>query len=217
MLPAFPPPAGQTVLIEPQDIGHHAALGPVSGVVEASDDDGLAIAGVTPSQLPEGTEVVANIFAPEALYRIRAGAHWLTPERLTLDPIHDMERIQRRRWSRHEVHLDVTLSPQGGGEAAPGVKGRTLDIGMGGVRVETGSLLPAGADVRVILMLPDGAPLVARASVVGVEDRGDIFEYRLAFDGLDELDTTNLAALLDPQSVAADIRRKAATGRHRDH
>jgi hypothetical protein len=219
MLLAFPPPAGQVALIEPQELRWpaDAKLGPVSGVVEAGDGDTLTIVGVSPPDLPEGTEVTVSIFAPEALYRIRAGAHWLSSDRLTLDPIHDVERVQRRRWSRHELHLDVRLAPLDRAGHTPGIEGRTLDIGLGGVRIETGTRLPFGPDLSVILMLPDGAPLVARASVVATDDRDGWFEYRLAFDALDEVDTANLAALLDPQSTAADIRRKAATGRARGH
>jgi hypothetical protein len=219
VLLAFPPPAGQVALIERQELRWpaDAKLGPVSGVVEAGEGDTLTIVGVAPPDLPEGTEVTVSIFAPEALYRIRACARWLSSDRLTLDPIHDVERIQRRRWSRHELCLDVTLAPLDRVGRDTGIEGRTLDIGLGGVRVETETRLPFGPDLSVILMLPDGAPLVARASVVASEDRDGSFEYRLAFDTLDEVDTTNLAALLDPHATAADIRRKASTGRARGH
>ena len=88
---------------------------------------------------------------------------------------------------------------------------------MGGLRVGTSIPFSAGTTVSLTLMLPDGAPLVARATVVASDARNGSFELRLAFDQLDDLDTTNLAALLDPQSTAADIRRKAASGANRDH
>jgi hypothetical protein len=82
---------------------------------------------------------------------------------------------------------------------------------MGGLRVATSQRLPPGEDVTVILPMPDGGPLVARTTVVAVDVRGDTVEYRLAFDQLDELDTTNLSALLDPKAASAEIRRKAAS------
>jgi hypothetical protein len=166
---------------------------------------------------------MVSVFSPDALYRIRAGVRWVGPGRLAIDPVHDVEQIQRRRWPRHELHLDITLVPladaatTSADHGAPGVAGRTLDIGMGGLRVETPLQFSAGTTVSLTLMLPDGAPLVARATVVASDGRNGSFEHRLAFDQLDDLDTTNLAALLDPRSTAADIRRKAASGANREH
>jgi hypothetical protein len=217
--------SGHTALIEPEEIG---PLGrryaePLTGTVGDDDNEHLTIVGVSPPDIADGTEVMVSVFSPEALYRIRAGVRWVDPSRLAIDPVHDIEQIQRRRWPRHELHLDVTLivladdvtgSPDPG---AKGVAGRTLDIGMGGLRVGTSIPFSAGTTVSVTLMLPDGVPLVARATVVASVARNGSFEHRLAFDQLDDLDTTNLAALLDPRSTAADIRRKAASGANRDH
>jgi hypothetical protein len=221
--------SGHTALIEPEE---HSALGrryaePLTGTVDNGDDgdDGpLIIVGVSPSDIADGTEVMVSVFSPDALYRIRAGVRWVGPGRLAIDPVHDVEQIQRRRWPRHELHLDVTLLLLADAAAASstdhgalGVAGRTLDIGMGGLRVETPVQFSAGTTVSLTLMLPDGAPLVARATVVASDSRNGSFEHRLAFDQLDDLDTTNLAALLDPRSTAADIRRKAASAASRDH
>ncbi len=216
--------SGHTALIEPEEFG---PLGwryakPLTGLVDDASHDHLTIVGVSPADLVDGTEVMISVFSPEALYRIRAGVHWIDPRRLAIDPIHDIEQIQRRRWPRHELHLDVTLFPPPDetlplpAQGAHGVAGRTLDIGMGGLRIETSVLFPAGTSVSVTLMLPDGAPLVTRTTVVATHPRDGTFEHRLAFDQLDDLDTTNLVALLDPHRAAADIRRKAATGPARD-
>jgi PilZ domain len=212
---SFHPIAGEVALIEregPDRPGGHGPE-PMAGVVDSGSDEILMIVGVDSSGLPEGTHVLVSIFAREALYRIRATAHWASPERLALDPVDEVERIQRRRWPRHPIELDVTLASLDGPDPnVGGVPGRTLDIGMGGLRVETNHRLPPGEDLTIILTLPDGAPLVARTTVVAVQVRGDVFEYRLAFDQLDELDTTNLIALLDPKNASAEIRRKAASG-----
>lgn len=213
---SFHPIAGEVALIEREGPDRPGAHGPepMAGVVDSGSDEVLTIVGVDPSGLPEGTHVLVSIFAREALYRIRGTAHWAGAERLALDPVFDVERIQRRRWPRHPIELDVTLASLDGPDPhVGGVPGRTVDIGMGGLRVETNHRLPPGEDLTVILTLPDGAPLVARTTVVAVHARDDVFEYRLAFDQLDELDTTNLIALLDPKNASAEIRRKAASGR----
>ena len=47
-----------------------------------------------------------------------------------------------------------------------------------------------------MLTLPDGIRLVARTTVVYAYVKDDIFEYRLAFDQLDEIDVTRLTALV---------------------
>jgi hypothetical protein len=214
--------SGQTALIEPEEIGPLGRRNAeaLTGTVGDGDNEHLTIVGVSPTDIADGTEVMVSVFSPDALYRIRAGVHWVGPSRLAIDPVHDIEQIQRRRWPRHELHLDVTLvaladdSPD---HPTPGVAGRTLDIGMGGLRVETSVPFSAGTTVRLTLMLPDGAPLVALATVVASDARNGSFEQRLAFDQLDDLDTNNLAALLDPRSTAADIRRKAASGASREH
>jgi hypothetical protein len=47
-----------------------------------------------------------------------------------------------------------------------------------------------------MLTLPDGIRLVARTTVVYAYVKDDIFEYRLAFDQLDDVDVTSLTAPL---------------------
>lgn len=47
-----------------------------------------------------------------------------------------------------------------------------------------------------MLTLPDGIRLVARTTVVYAYVQGDVFEYRLAFDQLDEIDASRLTALV---------------------
>jgi hypothetical protein len=205
--------SGRVAVIEPEEFG---ALGwryaaPVAGLVGDSDHGHLTIVGLAAPELVDGTEVMVSVFSPDALYRIRAGVRWVGSDRLAVDPIHDIEQIQRRRWPRHELQLDVVLFPAEGENLAP-VPGRTMDIGMGGLRVEMPVPLPASSAVRVRLMLPDGTPLLAAATVVASHAHDGVFEYRLAFDQLDDLDTNNLAALLDPHAAAADLRRKAAIG-----
>jgi PilZ domain len=199
---SFHPIPGRVALIEPQARGRggHARACPLIGVVGAGSGDVLTVTGVSSPNLADGTEVVVSIFAPEALYRLQAAAYWADPDRLAIDPIHHMERVQRRRWTRHPLHLDVKLGALGGPDPslAP-VNGRTIDLGMGGLRVETRRRLPLGDDVTVMLTLPDGAPLVERSTVVSVDRRDGPCEYGLAFDRLDDVDTGRLAVLIGRQ------------------
>src|ERR1700704_2389945 len=99
---SFHPTPGQVALVEPAlaQTGQHTG---VTGVVAVDDDDKFHVIGVTWPEMHEDTEVVVSIFAPEALYRLTGTARWAGSQRLTVDPIHDVERIQRRRWPRHSI------------------------------------------------------------------------------------------------------------------
>jgi hypothetical protein len=203
---SFNPTPGQVALVERQDRGHPlpAPAHPLTGVVGTGSDELLTLIGLSSPDLADGTEVVVSIFAPEALYRIRATAYWGLSGRLAIDPIHHVERVQRRRWPRHMINLDATLVPLDGPDyGVTGIHGHTLDLGMGGLRVETSRRLPRGADMTVILTLPDGARLLARTTVVAADIREGVFEYRLAFDQLDDDDAAHLTALVgsDPAST----------------
>jgi hypothetical protein len=205
----FHPTSGQVALIEPQDmpdaIRADSDGGSMTGVVAIATDDTLEIIGVSWSELTElvdGAEVIVSIFAPEALFRLHATARWGVSGRLSITPIHDVERIQRRRWPRHPLRFEVMLTPHDGVNDLPRVAGRTLDLGVGGLRVETIDRLPAGADATVSLTLPDGLPLVARTTVVCADFSDDGCEYRLVFDQLREADARRLTALVDQGSDA---------------
>jgi PilZ domain len=184
MLP-FHPIAGQIALIEPvpQTLDVPAAGGALTGVVETAGTDSLTIMGLSSRALADNAEVVVSIFAPEALYRIQGLAHWGDSGRLVIDPIHDVKQIQRRRWRRHPVHFNVTLaSLDEADDDVGGVAGRTIDLGMGGLRVETIRRLRPGADPTVIFTLPDGSSVVARTTVTSVSVSESGCEYGLAFD-----------------------------------
>jgi hypothetical protein len=198
MMASFHPTAGQVALIEPQEGGHvdHDAANRLIGVV-AGNEGVLTIVGVADSPLVDPAEVMVSIFTAEGLYRIRATSNRSGAGRLTIDPIHEVEQIQRRRWPRHPLHLDVTLaSLDDDGPDVTGIRGETLDLCVGGLRVATERRLPPGADLTVMLTLPDGVRLVTRTTVVNAYVRDDIFEYRLAFGQLDEADATRLTALV---------------------
>ena len=193
---------------------------PITGVVDSWNEGVLTVSGVDSADLPEGAPVVISIFASDALYRSRAVAHWAGPGELTMDGLHDLERIQRRRWPRYRINLDVTLASLDGPiTELRGVRGQTIDIGMGGVRIQSQHRLPPGEDVSVMVALPDGKQLVARSTVVAVHSNDSGFEYRLAFGQLDDLDTANLTALLDtlpdPNPVVGDAPPTGSDNRRR--
>jgi hypothetical protein len=207
MLQTFRATPGQVALIEPQNGGdsRQIHLSPLTGVVDNSDQEVLTLIGVSPSDLADGTDVVVSIFAPEALYRIRATAAWDRSGKLVVDPIQDVERIQRRRWPRHNIDLDVTLVPlDGPDDRRSAVNGRTIDMGMGGLRVRTDRRLPPGADMTVILEFPDGAEMVARTTVVAANVVDGSFQYRLAFNGLEDDDAAHLSVLVGQEVGTAD-------------
>ena len=208
MTDPFQPTPGQAALVEsepPSGAGLEGAA-PVTGIVDRRTDGVLRVSGVASADLVDGSAVLISIFAPDALWRVRGTARWESPGTLVIFPVHDEERIQRRRWPRHEVHLDVTLACLDGDEAT-GVTGRTIDLGMGGLRVETRRRLPPGADVTVFLALPDASSLVERAAVVSSHVTAGRYLYGLAFDRLAEVDAGRLRSLLDAQTaVSSPVR-----------
>ncbi len=199
---SFYPTAGQVALVEPDIGGHvdHDAANRMIGMVTGSDGT-VTIVGLASSHLADGADVLVSIFTSDALYRLRATSHWDGVGRLTVGPIHDTERIQRRQWPRHPLHFDITLAPLDDDSDATGIHGQTLDLSVGGLRVATSRQLPAGSDVTVIMTLPDGILLVARTTVVYAYVNGDVFEYRLAFDHLDDVDASRLTALVGAAST----------------
>jgi hypothetical protein len=202
---SFHPSDGQVALIELDDLGQHGTdrTGPLTGMVDGGSTEILTLLGVSSSDLVDGTEVVVSIFAPEALYRIRATAHWGPFGKLAIEPIYDVQRIERRNWPRHALHINVTLvALDGPGDDVTGVAGRTLDLGVAGLRVETIRRLPPGADLTVMLTLPDGGRLVARTTMVAAQVSDDSCEYRLAFDALDDIDAARLMALVGTEIAA---------------
>jgi hypothetical protein len=171
-------------------------------VVQDAGTKVLTIMGLSSHDLADDSEVVVSIFAPEALYRIEALAHWGDSGRLFIEPINGVERIQRRRWPRHAVHVNVTIaSLDQADDNIGGVAGRTIDLGMGGLRVETIRRLSPGADLTVMFTLPDGASVVARTTVISADVSDSGCEYGLAFSELEDADATHLMALVGARTV----------------
>jgi hypothetical protein len=203
MLP-FHPTAGQIALIErlPDGIGALDGTDTLTGVVESAVGDALTIMGLSSNDLADDAEVMVSIFAPEALYRIHGLSQWTDSGRLVIGPVEDVEQIQRRRWPRHPVHVNVTLASLDEDEDdVGGVAGRTIDLGMGGLRVETIRKVTPGVDLTVMFTLPDGASVVARTTVISADVSDEGCEYGLAFEQLDDEDATHLMSLVGARSL----------------
>ncbi len=164
---------GQTALVE---TGGTEATGSVTSV------DGSVVITCDQASWPSGDlgDVLVSVFAPDALYRFTGGAK-VDGVEVTMGPDATVERIQRRKWPRRRLDLAVTLCPVGDGRRLEGVPGRPVDVGVGGMCVETLRPVDGEGDPMVILSLPDGTTIVSLTSTVGVEELGDGWRYRLAF------------------------------------
>jgi hypothetical protein len=139
--------------------------------------------------------VVVSVFGPEALYRFSGRCEL---RKGTVEVPHGVrvERVQRRSWPRRRLDMAATLCPLDDAHRVAGIPGRTVDLGVGGLCVETLRPLHADRDPVVILTLPDGHSIVARTTTVEVEDLGDGWRYRLAFGHLETRDANLILALV---------------------
>ncbi len=136
-------------------------------------------------------EIVVSFFSPDALYRVRATARPSDPPAvIELDEVIDVERVQRRMSPRIPLRVPVVLSSfdELSTSGFPSVTGWTIDIGPGGLRVETQLPFPSGADPTVDIHVDAARQIVARTRVV-LADLEDVHcEYRLAFTELSDED-----------------------------
>jgi c-di-GMP-binding flagellar brake protein YcgR len=193
----FWPSDGQSAVVEVARGGSGSRPAALTGVVivDAEREWGIELRSPS-SELDDGALVTVSIFAHDALYRLRGTAHYRWAGCLALRPIYEVDRIQRRLWPRFAIDVDVTLAAMEGSDADfTGVTGRTIDISVGGLQVQTEHQLRSGADPTVVLTLPDGGRLVARARVVHSDVSAGGYRYRLAFDQIEDGDTTRIMAL----------------------
>ena len=180
---------GLTALVE---TGEAEATGTVTSV----DGAGITVTCDEESwrERPVG-DLLISVVAQEALYRIsgRAVIHGLD---VIADTSAQVELIQRRKWPRRRLDLQVTVCPVVDGQHLEAVPGRTVDVGVGGLCVETLRAVPGEGDPMVILSLPDGTTVVSLTSTVAVEELGDGWRYRLAFQNLDAHDAGRIAEVV---------------------
>jgi hypothetical protein len=75
------------------------------------------------------------------------------------------------------------------------VAGRSIDLSVGGICVETLSRLDDEGDPMVLINLPDGSTVACGAITVATEEIEDGWRYRLAIHDLTARDTERIAAL----------------------
>jgi c-di-GMP-binding flagellar brake protein YcgR len=169
-----------------------------TGIVLAPDDQRVMIdIGPGGVKLVEGARVVVSVFRPDALYRLRGELRTKRGTVVLLDPLLDVERVQRRRSPRHALRVSVTLvSSEESDPDVSRVAGRSLDIGAGGLRVETIHALPAAAEPIAIVSVPHGAPLMLPTRIISAHVDEDGCEYRLAFTQVRPTDAERLAVLI---------------------
>jgi hypothetical protein len=173
------------------EYGSVAATGTISAV------DGASVSVLCDSDAgsePGVYSVVVRVFAPDALYRL-SGSASVSGRDVVTGQDTSVERIQRRRWPRRRVDLAVTVFPVTEGVKHEGVPGRSVDLSVGGLCVETLRPVEGDDDPILIISLPDGTSVVSGASMVCVEDLGDGWRYRLAFRELESHDAGRLAEL----------------------
>ncbi len=193
------PGVGQVVLVEVVGVEPPLCL---TGVVE-SDDVGagpLVIdLGASAPQMPAyPSNVMASFFNPEALYVAR-GVALRAPgvDRLIELDVRSMQAVQRRSSPRLHGAYPVALGAFSADDYVS-VAGETIDLAVGGCRVMVTEPLPDGVTPTVCITLVDHETVVVQARVLEhrpAEHAGH-WEYRLAFEDLEEPDRRRLALLV---------------------
>ena len=189
----FRPGPGQVALVE-----YPGTYEPMTGLITNGHQEHIAIdLGAQAPAAPPDEDIVVSVYAPDALYRLRGTARAARPEGvIVLEPVRDVERIQRRSAARVPIQVGVVLSFLDDGPQIESIVGRTLDIGLGGLRVLTLRPVPK-RDPTVMFTLPTGRSIVG-ATLVLSEDTGDEgYEVRLSFQDLDPDDVVALRELVE--------------------
>ena len=190
----FRPGPGQVALVE-----YPGAHQPMTGLVTNGHQEQIAIdlGAQAPPAAPD-EPIVVSVYAPDALYRLRGTARPARPEGvIVLEPVLDVERIQRRSAARVPIQVGVTLSClDDPGPMIESIVGRTLDIGLGGLRVLTLRPVPK-REPTVMFTLPTGRSIVGATLVLSEDSTDDGYEVRLSFQDLDPDDVVALRELVE--------------------
>lgn len=170
----------------------------LTGIVESDGADPLVIdLGASAPQMPAGAaDVTASFFNPEALYVARGTAMRSADlTRLIELDVRSMQAVQRRSAPRVVGAYPVALGAFSADDYVS-VAGETIDLAPGGCRVVVTEPLPDDVMPTVCITLLDHESVVAQARVLENREDGGRWEYRLAFEDLDELDRRRLALLV---------------------
>lgn len=189
------PETGQVVLVEVTGIEPPLCL---TGIVESDGFGPVMIdLGASAPQMPDGAcAVTASFFSPEALYQAKGVAVRSDPlARLIELDVESMEAVQRRSSPRLTGAYPVALGAFTDDDYIS-VAGETIDLAVGGCRVLVTEPLPDGVAPTVCITLVEHESVMAQARVLENREDGGRWEYRLAFEDLDELDRRRLALLV---------------------
>jgi hypothetical protein len=190
----FRPGPGQVALVE-----YPGKQEPMTGLVTNGHEEQIAIDLGVQAPTPSPDEpIVVSVYAPDALYRLRGTARPARPEGvIVLEPVLDVERIQRRSAARVPIQVGVTLSFLD--DPTPMIEsivGRTLDIGLGGLRVLTLRPVPK-REPTVMFTMPTGRSIVGATLVLSEDATAEGYEVRLSFQDLDPGDVVALRELVE--------------------
>jgi hypothetical protein len=193
MEPRWQAERGQVVLIEIVGDGPSPVL--TGGVEEDGPGPMIINLGASPTLPADRCEVIASFFTPEALYLGRGTARGLPEPWLIELEVRQLQSVQRRSAPRRRVSYPVALGAFSGLDDYVSVAGETVDLAPGGCRVVVDAPLPDGGEATVCIHLSEQS-VVAQARVVENHQEGLRWEYRLAFEELDEPDRSRLATAL---------------------
>ncbi len=103
---------------------------------------------------------------------------------------------ERRAQPRRAIKLLSSMTAFDGPGAVVTTLGHTVDLSLGGCRVETEEPFPLGSQPTVSLRLDDGTTVLARAAILERRREGFGFHYRLMFTDLDADDRDRVADLV---------------------
>jgi hypothetical protein len=180
-------------------VEYPGAEAPMTGLVTNGQAEHIAIdLGVQAPPPATDGPIVVSVYAPDALYRLRGTARAARPEGvIVLEPVIDVERIQRRSAARVPIQVGITLSfLDDPSLPIESIVGRTLDIGLGGLRVLTLRTVPK-RDPTVMFTLPTGRSIVGATLVLSEDSTDEGYEVRLSFRDLDPDDVVALRELVE--------------------
>lgn len=188
------PTPGQVAMIE---LTGEAGGDCVTGVV-VSNGDRLVVDVGGSARAPKQCEVIASFFAPDALYRMSATASPAEGGVIDL-AVHDVERVQRRAAPRARLQLPVAMTNADDPGEFSSIAGQTIDLGVGGCRVETAERFPVGCDPTVSIDLPDGHRAVGLAAVLQCHGEDGGWDYRLVFLDMGDDDRARIGRLVNAE------------------
>lgn len=151
--------------------------------------------GGSPPLPRDRCEVVVSFFTPAALHLGRGTARALADKHLVEIDVRALQHVQRRSTPRVPCSYPVAVGAFAGVDDYVSVAGETVDLAVGGCRVVVTEPLPDNADATVCIQC-QGEPVVAHARVVDLRADGGRWEYRLAFEEIDEPDRRRLLELI---------------------